>query len=82
MPLNYGSLYYTSKVVSVTGEFNVLVHYEQQSACLALLLVVGGSGPSLITRDWMAIKLDSTGLKSNTHGCQQDELQSLIDRSF
>ena len=43
---------YTSEVVSVVGEFDVLVQYEQQSYHLPLL-VVSGSGPSLIGRDWM-----------------------------
>ena len=44
---------YTSETVSVIGELEVEVKYEAQTKHLSLL-VVPGSGPSLIGHDWMS----------------------------
>ena len=69
---------YTSEVVSVKGELDVQVQYEQQS-CQLSLLVVHGSGPSLIGRDWMSkIKFNWADIKHTQ--CQNEELCSLISK--
>ena len=69
---------YTSEVVSVKGELDVQVQYEQQS-CQLSLLVVHGSGPSLIGRDWMSkIKFNWADIKRTQ--CQNEELCSLISK--
>ena len=58
--------------------FDVLVQYKQQSYNLPLL-VVSGSGPSLIGRDWMSkIRFNWANIKHTR--CQQAELQSLLDK--
>ena len=69
---------YTSKVVSVKGELDVHVQYEQQS-CHLSILVIHGLGPSLIGRDWMSkIRFNWADIKRTQ--CQNKELRSLIDK--
>ena len=68
---------YTSEVVSVKGELDIHAKYEQQS-CYLSLLVVHGSGPSLIGRDWMSkIRFNWADIKCTK--CQNEELRSLIN---
>ena len=69
---------YTAEEVSVKGKINVHVKYEQYS-CQLSLLVVHGSGPSLIGRDWMSkIRFNWTDIKRTQS--QNDDLQCLIHR--
>ena len=73
---------YTDELVKVIGTLNVIVKYEKQEEDLQTL-VVGGSGPNLLGRDWLRVltlnwkelfkmKVD----KSN----QESSLVGLIDK--
>ena len=69
---------YTSETVSVIGELEVEVKYESQTKHLSLL-VVPGSGPSLIGRDWMSHITFNWAEVKYTRSQNQD-LQALLDK--
>ena len=57
---------YTGESLEVLGSLSVLVEYGEQKSQLELL-VIAGSGPSLLERDWLlAIKLDCSQLHHMT----------------
>ena len=68
---------YTAEAVEVVGQCDVMATYEHQSIELSLL-VVSGSGPSLIGRDWMA-KIQFNWFDIKRTRCQKEELDSLIN---
>ena len=68
---------YTAEAVEVVGQCDVMVTYEHQSIELSLL-VVSGSGPSLIGRDWMA-KIQFNWFDNKRTRFQKEELDSLIN---
>ena len=69
---------YTSETVSVIGELQVEVKYEAQTKHLSLL-VVPGSGPSLIGHDWMSYITFNWAEVKHTRSQNQD-LQALLDK--
>ena len=67
---------YTSETVPVIGEFDAHATYEQQSSILTLV-VVEGSGPSLIGRIWLSkIQLNWASIKHTC--CEQENLEALF----
>ena len=67
---------YTKEPIPVVGCCSVNVDYNGQSAQLPLL-VVGGSGPTLLGRDWLSqIKLDYRQI----HHVHSSSLQALLAR--
>ena len=57
---------YTGESLEVLGSLSVLVEYGEQKSQLELL-VIAGSGPSLLGRDWLlAIRLDCSQLHDMT----------------
>ena len=68
---------YTKESLQVLGSIEIDVIYKEQSKCLPLL-VVGGNGPSLLGRNWLAeLKLEWQELYLLNH---PDSLQTILDR--
>ena len=67
---------YSGERLGVLGKFSVDVSYRDQQATLPLL-VVDGSGPSLLGRDWLAhLRLDWKSIHHIRHG----PLRELLNR--
>ena len=65
---------YTKKSLQVLGSIETELTYKEQSKCLPLL-VVGGNGPSLLGRNWLAeLKLEWQELYV------LDNLQTILNR--
>ena len=68
--------YTHSETVPVIGEFDAQVTYEQQSYILTLV-VVEGSGPSLLVRNWQSkIQLNWASIEHTR--CEQEDLKALF----
>ena len=76
-PSNVKLRTYTGEELKVLGSLTTEVQYLNQKARLHLL-VVAGSGPSLLGRDWLAkIHLDWQNLQQ-LHTVRQDSLQDIL----
>ena len=73
---------YTGELVKVIGTLNVIVKYEKQEVALQTL-VVEGSGPNLLGRDWLRVltlnwkELFKMQVVKNN---QESSLEKLVDR--
>ena len=68
---------YTGEDIKVLGVANITVYFQEQCQQLQLL-VVGGNGPSLLSRDWLSkIRLNWTELH-HVHQCNLT-LKALLD---
>ena len=71
---------YTSQAIIVLGQFDVDVIYEDQKRKLSLL-VIKGSGPSLIGRNWMShLRFNWSSIKLTRTSNNQMELDLLISK--
>ena len=71
---------YTGEELKVLGSLPVEVDYHSQKASLHLL-VVAGSGPSLLGRDWLAkLRLDWQNLHRLHTTPQEHQLQDVLSR--
>jgi hypothetical protein len=68
---------YLKEPIPVVGCTHVDVEYNAQSCSQMPLLIVAGTGPSLLGRDWLAtIQLDWKGI----HQVYNASLLSVLDR--
>ena len=71
---------YTSEKITVLGEMDVDVKYEDQENTLTLL-VIKGPGPSLIGRNWMShIQFNWSVIKHTRNSDYQNELEVLLEK--
>ena len=72
---------YTSEAVSVVGEITVQVKYRGQVKSLSLI-VVKGSGPALLGRNWLQeIRLNRHQIAYTVAGSDNKELQAVLSIS-
>ena len=71
---------YTSQKILVLGKFDVNVTYEDQEKVLTLV-VIKGSGPSLIGRNWMThIRFNWSVIKHTRSSTYHHELDLLLEK--
>ncbi len=70
---------YTGERISVLGQITLRVSFQQQNQSLALL-VVPGTGPTLLGRDWLEkIKIDWQSINLLRQVTPQQSVQQVLD---